>query len=85
MMQAPARSGSLYYNYKGSHSIVLMAACDAHYRFTLIDIGNCCRHSDGGVFANSAFGQAIESGVLSIPPPIVLPGTTTEAPFVCCR
>ena len=82
VMQAPARSGSLYYNYKGSHSIVLMAACDAHYRFTLMDIGNCGRHSDGGVFANSEFGQAIESGALSIPPPIALPGTTTEALFV---
>ena len=82
VIQAPARAGSAFNNYKGSHSIVLLAVCDAHYQFTLVDIGNNGRHSDGGVFSNSAFGQSIESSELLIPQPRPLPGSRVLAPFV---
>ena len=82
VMQAPPSAGSMYYNYKQTHSIVLMAVCDAQYCFTLVDIGDNGRHSDGGVLSHSNFGQAMESGSLSIPEPANLPGTTTTLPYI---
>ena len=47
-----------------------------YYRFTLVELGDAGRHSDGGVLSNSEFGQALEDGSLSIPHPCPLPGTT---------
>ena len=81
VMQAPGRSGSTFYNYKGTHSLVLLAVCDAHYCFTLIDIGDAGRHSDGGVLNNSAFGQAMKAGELSLPGAELLSGITSPIPY----
>ena len=58
----------------GSHSVVLMAVCDALYRF-ILDIGDVGRHSDGGVLGNSGFGQALKNGTIALPQECPLAGT----------
>ena len=58
-----------------------MAVCDANYCFTLIEIGNYGRHSNGGVFSNSLFGQAMENGTLGIPDPDCIGEQTQKTPY----
>ncbi|KAL1492534.1 hypothetical protein ABEB36_010774 [Hypothenemus hampei] len=78
----PISAGSYYYNYKGNHSIVLLAMCDAAYKFTYYNVGINGRISDGGVFRESNLRKALDDGSLNLPPNQALPGRTSEIPFV---
>ena len=82
VMQAPMRSGSSYFNYKGTHSIVLMAVCDSHYRIILVNIGKSGKSSDGGIFANSHFGIAFEEKTLNLPKSPFLPNARIDFHYV---
>ena len=70
---APPNSHSLFYNYKGTFSINLMALVDANYKFIFIDVGNYGSNADGGVFTRSEFGRCFYNKDLDIPPPKALP------------
>jgi hypothetical protein len=67
VITAPANSGSLYFNYKKTFSIVLMALVDANYNFIAVDIGAYGKNSDGGIFANSKLGKYVALKKLNIP------------------
>ena len=59
LMRSPENSGSLFYNYKGTFSIVLLAVVDASSKFICVDIGSYGRQSDAGIFSNSNLGKAL--------------------------
>ena len=73
VIQAPHNSGSQFFNYKGTFSLVLMAWVDADYRFVFVDIGDYGSQSDGAVFKNSHLGQQFINEELDIPGPKALP------------
>jgi len=83
--RAPVKDGSLYHNYKGANSIILLALVDAHYQFLYINVGVNGRVSDGGVFRDSDFAKFLNSSqnTLNIPLDKPLPGMNNESvPYV---
>lgn len=74
-IKAPPKCGSLYYNYKGYHSFVLMGVCDANGKLLIIDVGAYGSCSDGGIFRNSSFVQALRNNLLELPDAV-------EDPFI---
>lgn len=82
VIQCPEHSGSEFYNYKGTFSIVLMALVDANYIFSYIDIGYQGRTCDGGVFRNTSLHKKLEQNELNIPKDEPLPSKTEMMPYV---
>ena len=81
-MQAPAKCGSLFYNYKKSFSVVLLSVCNADYEFTLIDVGEAGRQCDGGVFSNSNLDYATVNDLLDFTEPEKVNDSDFTLPFV---
>ncbi len=73
-IKQPPCSGSLFYNYKGFHSVVLFALVDGNYNFIYVNTGTNGRVSDAGIFARSQLYQSLENGTLNLPPDYVLLG-----------
>ena len=80
VIEAPAKSGTLYHNHKGTFSIVLLAVCDAKYNFTLVDVSNYGSNNDSGVLAQSKITSAFKNNTLNLPESEVLIGTKLNIP-----
>ena len=74
MIKAPPNSSSLFHNYKGFFSIVLMALVDADYRFIYVDVGDFGSNGDSGIFRNCPLGKNFMDGNLDVPAPKRIPG-----------
>lgn len=78
----PANSGSYYFNYKHTFSIVLLALVDADYKFLYVDIGCNGRVADGGVFKNSALFASLEGHDMNIPSPKPILSNQRPVPYI---
>ena len=80
VVEAPANSGTLYHNYKGTFSfiIVLLAVCDAKHNFTLVYVGHYGSNNDSGVPAQSKISSAFKNNTLNLPESEVLPGANLD-------
>ena len=83
VMQPPPEAGSHFFNYKYTHSIVLVAVAGPDYECLYADVGTNGRVSDGGVWSKCSLAKALENGeIINLPPPKCLPFGTKEAPHV---
>ena len=80
-IRCPGNRGSLYFNYKGFHSIVLLALVDADYKFLYVDIGVSGAGSDGGVFGEMDLKEAFENESIGMPEPDPLPNDDKPMPY----
>jgi hypothetical protein len=79
---APESSGSMYFNYRGTFSVVLLGVANTIYNFICADFGCQGRISDGGVFKYTSLYETIEQGNINLPADETLPGRTNPVLFV---
>lgn len=60
VIRNPPHSGSEYFNYKGTYSVILLACVDANYCFRYFNIGINGQANNAAVFAKSSLNAALE-------------------------
>jgi len=80
-MKKPAHTGTLYHNYKGFFSMVLLAICDARYNFTVVDVGEYGSNNDCGVLLNSKMGKKFDKDRFNVPDPERIPDFNDTLPY----
>lgn len=80
-IQPSANCGSYYYNYKGYHSIVLLALVDSNGKFIYVDVGDNGSCLDAGIFQVTDLWRALESKAAGLPDKEALPGDDVSVPY----
>jgi len=80
-IKCPHSGGSLYFNYKGFHSLILFALVDADYKFLWVDVGANGATSDAQLFEQCELRQTIEDGSINFPAPDPLPGDDKDMDY----
>ena len=80
-IRCPKNGGSLYFNYKGFHSIILLALVDAKYKFLWVDVGTNGSSSDAQIFNDCDLCSGIIDGTLDVPDAEPLPGDDRDMPY----
>ena len=80
-IRKPRKAGTMYHNYKGFHSVVLMALVDANYKFMWIDVGGLGSQSDAQIYNQSELKECLEDGSIGFPAPSPLPNDVQNFPY----
>jgi hypothetical protein len=80
-IRKPPSSGSLFHNYKGFYSVVLMGLVDADYKFLWIDVGGDGYMSDAQIYNDSELKELLADGAIGLPAPDRLPGDDQDTPY----
>jgi hypothetical protein len=59
-IKCPSNGGSEFYNYKGFHSIILMALVDGDYTFSWVDVGSNGSAGEAQVFNRSELKECLD-------------------------
>lgn len=80
-IEKPKKSGTVYYNYKGFFSIVLLAVVDAQYKFLWADVGSPGSDSDCRIFNRMQLEPSLGRGTIRFPEPDPLPNDDLDSPY----
>ena len=80
-IKKPAKSKQEYRNYKTYNSIILLAVCDADYRFMYVEIGAPGKCGDAGLMRDSELMYHMHNDNLHIPPAAPFPFDQRNMPY----
>ncbi|KAG8171621.1 hypothetical protein JTE90_014267 [Oedothorax gibbosus] len=74
--------GSMNFNYKKYHSMVLLAVADSDYKFSFVDVGGYGKDCDSNILKQTELWDLLIRKQLNIPNPAPLPPHNLKVPYV---